>query len=58
MSCGVGRFCVSVPTLLWLWCGPAAAARIQPLAWELPYAVDAALKRRQQKKAQLCFSIL
>jgi len=25
--------------LLWLCCMPAAAASIQPLAWELPYAV-------------------
>ena len=24
--------------LLWLWCRLAAAALIQPLAWELPYA--------------------
>ena len=32
--------------LLWLWCRPAAAALIQPLAWELPYAVSAALKNQ------------
>ena len=25
--------------LLWLWHRPAAAARIQSLAWELPYAM-------------------
>ena len=31
--------------LLWLWHEPAATALIQPLAWEPPYAVDAALKR-------------
>ena len=31
--------------LLWLWCRPAAAAPIQPLAWELPYATCAALKK-------------
>ena len=30
--------------LLWLWCRPAAAALICPLAWELPYAVGVALK--------------
>ena len=29
---------------LWLWCRPAAAAPIHPLAWELPYAAHAALK--------------
>ena len=31
--------------LLWLWPRLAAAAPIHPLAWELPYAADAALKR-------------
>ena len=30
--------------LLRLWCRPAATALTQPLAWEPPYAVDAALK--------------
>ena len=31
--------------LLWLWCRPAAVAPIGPLAWELPYASGAALKK-------------
>ena len=35
--------------LLW-WCRPAAAAPIQPLAWELPYAAGAALRRKEKKK--------
>ena len=30
--------CGSEPVLLWLWRRPAAAAPIQPLAGELPYA--------------------
>ena len=30
--------------MLWLW--PAAAAPIQPLAWEPPYGVGAALKKK------------
>ena len=34
------------PELLRTWCGPAATAPIQPLAWELPYATGAALKRQ------------
>ena len=38
------------PTLLWLWCGPAATAQIQPLAWEPPYAAGAALKTKRPKK--------
>ena len=36
--------------LLWLWCRPAAVALIRPLAWELPYAIGAALKRKKEKK--------
>ena len=35
----------SDPALPWLWRRLAAAAPIQPLAWELPYASSAALKR-------------
>ena len=38
------------PTLLWLWCRPAATALIGPLAWEPPYAAGAALKRQKKKK--------
>ena len=36
--------------LLWLWCRPAAAALIRPLAWEPPYAAGAALKSKTNKK--------
>ena len=41
---------VQVADSAWIWCcggcgcRPAAVAPIQPLAWELPYAVPAALK--------------
>ena len=35
-----------------MWCIPAAAALIQPLAWELPYAASAALKRPKQTNKQ------
>ena len=49
MSCGVGPRCGLDLALLWLWCRPAAAALIQPLAWELPYAVGAALKSRRKE---------
>ena len=38
MSCGVGCRCGSDLALLWLWCRPAVAAPIRPLAWELPCA--------------------
>ena len=31
---------------LWLWHRPAAAAPIQSLAWELPYATGATLKKK------------
>ena len=40
---------VKDPMLLWLWHSSAAAALIQPLAWELPYAVGGALKRHTEK---------
>ena len=36
--------------LLWLWCRPAATAPIGHLAWEPPYAVSLALKRKKGKK--------
>ena len=36
--------------MLWLWCGPAAAALTGFLAWEPPYAMGAALKRQKKKK--------
>ena len=32
------------------WCRPAAAASIQPLAWELPYAAGVALKSKKERK--------
>ena len=35
---------VKDPLLLWLWHRLAAAAQIQPLAWEPPYATGMALK--------------
>ena len=38
------------PALLWLVCRPAAAAPIRPLAWEFPYTMCAALKRKTQQK--------
>ena len=38
--------------LLWLWCRLPATALIQPLAWETPYAVGAALKRQKKIKTK------
>ena len=51
MSCGVGFD----PALLWLWLWLwlAAAAPIQPLAWELPYASGVVLKSKKKKKKAL-----
>ena len=46
-SYGVGHRGGSDP--MWLWHKPAAAALIQPLAWELPQAVAVALKRKKKK---------
>ena len=53
MSCGVGCRRGSDPTLLWLWRRPVATAPIGALAWEPPYAVEAAqemAKRQKNKK--------
>ena len=48
MSCGVSQGGGSDPELLWLWCRPAAVAPMGPLAWEPPYAMGAALKRKKE----------
>ena len=45
MSCGVGHRHSSDSEL----CRPAAVAPAQPLAWELPYATDLALKSKKTK---------
>ena len=45
-SCSVGHKCGLDPALIWLWHRLAAAALIQPLAWELPFAVSDALKKK------------
>ena len=50
MSCGVGHRRDSDPELLW--CGPAAAALILSLSWELMYAASAALKSKKQNKTK------
>ena len=50
MSCDVGRRSGLDPTLLWLWCRPAATALIRPLTWEPPYAEGAALKKAKRQK--------
>ena len=50
VSCGIGRRCGSDPELLWFGCSPAAAAPMQHLTWELPYATGEALKRKQTNK--------
>ena len=45
----MGCRCGSDLVLLWLWCRSADAALIHPLAWELTYAEDAALKRQNKQ---------
>ena len=36
--------------LLWLWCRPASVDPTWPLAWELPYTREAALKSKKKKE--------
>ena len=52
VGCGVGHRGDSDPELLWPWCWLAVVAPIQPLTWELPHAMDSALKRKKKKKSQ------
>ena len=44
---------VKDPALPWLWYRLIASAPIQPLAWELPYAMDTALKRPKIRKEKI-----
>ena len=53
MSCGVVCRRGSDLVLLWLWHRPVGTAPIRPLAWEPPYAMDAALKRKKTKKKKI-----
>ena len=48
----IGRRRCSDPTLLWPWRRLVATAPIQPLAWELPYAVEAALEKAKRQNKQ------
>ena len=57
MSCGVGHRRSSDLALLWLWCRPATITLIQPLSWEPPYAMGAALKKTKKKKKRMLQSV-
>ena len=46
---------VKDPALPWALYRPAALAPICPLAWELPYAMGAALKKKRERKKETCF---
>ena len=50
MSCGLSHILGSDPALLWLWLWLEAAAPIQPLAWEPPYTMGAAIKSKTKQK--------
>ena len=50
MSCGVGHRHGLDLALLRLWLRSTAAALIGPLAWELTYAVGAALSEKEESK--------
>ena len=53
MSCGVGHRHDSDLVLVWLECRPTAATPIRLLAWELPHASGASLKKKEKKKIRL-----
>ena len=48
MSYGVGHRHGS-DTAFWLWHRPVGTSLIRPLAWELPHATGAALKKKKKK---------
>ena len=50
LTCGVGCRCGSDPTLLRLWHMLVATVPIQPVPWELPYAMCAALRDKKKKR--------
>ena len=56
VSCGVGCRRSSDLALLWLQRRPAAVALIRSLAWELPHATSAALKKERGGQMQLPLS--
>ena len=58
MSCGVGHRRGLDPALLWLWSRVAAEAQIGPLAWELPYALGEAYRKKDKKKKKWIFKLL
>ena len=55
MSCGVGCRRGSDLALLWLCSWLETEALIRPLTWEIPYAMNVALKRQKKKKNQKYF---
>ena len=58
MGCGVG--CRRGLDLVLLWRRLAAAAMIQSLAWELPYATGVALKSKKKKVLHInsiCYTV-
>jgi len=46
------RFGSDLALLLRMWPRPAAAAPIQPLAWELPYATKCSPKKEKRERGQ------
>ena len=58
MSCGVGHRRGSDLALLCLWHRLAAVDLIQPLAWPLPCAAGAALKKGDVTSGPICGSLV
>ena len=52
VSCDIGHRLGLDLALLWLWCRPAAASPIRPLAWEPPYAAGTALIRQNKRERE------
>ena len=52
MSCDVGYRRGLDPMLLWLWSRLASVAPVGYLAWELAYALGAALKKKKKSEKE------
>ena len=53
-----GSDIAQITILLWLWYRLAAAALIQPLAWELPHALGVALKSKIKRERESDFNCI
>ena len=57
MGCGVDHRHGSDLVLLWLRCRLVPTALIGPLAWESPFALGVALKKKKKEKKEIRWAL-